>query len=188
MFMSETLLTGDLPIKFVGISPCFRKELGSTGKYTKGLFRMHQFNKVEQIIFCKPEDSYKLLEELQKNAEEMYEALGLPYRVVDTCAGEMGDKQAKMYDIEILMADGEYREAGSNSNCTDYQARRLGIRYREKEGQKPVGHVHILNNTAIATSRVMIAIIEMNQTKDGSIKIPKVLVPYMNGIKEISKR
>jgi len=188
MFMSETILISDLPIKLVGVSPCFRKELGSSGKYTKGLFRMHQFNKVEQIIFCKPEDSYKLLDELQKNSEELFELLELPYRVVNTCAGELGDKQAKMYDLEILMGDGVYREEGSNSNCTDYQARRLGIRYREKEGQKPIGFVHILNNTCIATSRAMIAVVEMNQQKDGSIKIPEVLQPYMNGIKEIVKK
>ena len=184
MFMDETLLEKNLPLKLTGVSPCFRKEIGSHGKYTKGLFRMHQFNKVEQFIFCKPEDSQKYFNELQKNSEELFNLLGIPYRVVALCSADTGTVAAKTYDIEILMSDKQYREAGSNSNCTDYQARRLNIKYKEKEGQQPKGFVHTLNNTGIATSRVMIAILENNQQKDGSIKIPKVLQKY-TGFKEI---
>ena len=183
MFIDRTFLKNELPMKLIGISPAFRKEVGTHGKYAKGLFRMHQFNKVEQFIICLPEESWKLLEELQKNSEEMYQKLGLYYRVVNVCTGDIGKKQAKQYDIEAWMADGKFREIGSNSNCTDYQARRLNLRYREKEGQPPKGFVHILNNTAIATSRTMIAILEQYQQKDGSVKVPKILQPYMNGKK-----
>jgi len=185
MFIDRTFLKNELPMKLIGISPAFRKEVGTHGKYAKGLFRMHQFNKVEQFIICLPEESWKLLEELQKNSEEMYQKLGLYYRVVNVCTGDIGKKQAKQYDIEAWMADGKFREIGSNSNCTDYQARRLNLRYREKEGQPPKGFVHILNNTAIATSRTMIAILEQYQQKDGSVKVPKILQPYMNGKKTL---
>lgn len=188
IFMNEVLNASELPIKLVGVSPCFRKEIGTHGKYTKGLFRMHQFNKVEQFIFCHPNDSWKFHEELQRNAEELYKALKLPFRVVNVCSGDIGTIAAKKYDIEVWMADEKYREIGSNSNCTDYQARRLNIKYREKEGQAPVGYVHTLNNTALATSRTMMAILEVYQQKDGSVKIPDVLVPYMNGIKEIKAK
>lgn len=186
MFMDETLLEENLPIKLIGVSPCFRKEVGSHGKYTKGLFRMHQFNKVEQFIFCLPEQSEKLFNELQKNSEEMFKLLGIPYRIVFLCAGDTGTVAAKTYDLEILMADGVYREEGSNSDCADYQARRLNIKYKEKEGMAPKGFVYTLNNTGIATSRVMIAILENYQQKDGSINIPKVLQKY-TGFKEIKK-
>jgi seryl-tRNA synthetase len=181
-FMDETILQQDLPIKFVGVSPCFRKEVGAHGKYTKGLFRVHQFNKIEQFIFCHPENSWKFHEELQKNSEDLYKNLGLHYRVVNVCTGDIGIIAAKKYDIEVWMADGTFREAGSNSNCTDYQARRLNIKYREKEGQSPAGYVHTLNNTALATSRTLIAIIEQYQQKDGSVAIPEVLRPLMGGV------
>ena len=187
MFMNETFNKNELPIKLVGVSPCFRKEVGTHGKYTKGLYRMHHFNKVEQFVFCLPEDSWKWHEEIQKNSEELYQALGLHYRVVNVCTGDLGSKAAKKYDIEVWMADGKYREVGSNSNCTDYQARRLNIKFREKEGQPPLGYVHTLNNTALATSRTMIAIIEQFQQKDGSVKIPEVLWKY-TGIKKLEKR
>jgi len=187
MFMDEILNKRDLPIRFAGVSPCFRKEVGTHGKYTKGLFRMHQFNKVEQFIFCLPEQSWKLHEELQKNSEEMYQKLGLHYHVVNVCTGDIGTLAAKKYDIEVWMADGRFREVGSNSNCTDYQARRLNIRFREKEGQAPVGFVHTLNNTALATSRTMMTILEQFQQKDGSVIIPKVLRPFMNGIESLGK-
>jgi seryl-tRNA synthetase len=180
MFMSEVFNKDELPKKFIGVSPCFRKEIGAHGKYTKGLFRMHQFNKVEQFVFCLPEQSWQLHEELQKNSEDLYQALGLHYRVVNICTGDIGTIAAKKYDIEAWMADGKFREVGSNSNCTDYQARRLNIKYREKEGTAPEGFVHTLNNTAIATSRTMIAILEQFQQKDGSVKIPKILQPYMS--------
>ncbi len=188
MFMDEVIDKKDLPIKFCGVSPCFRKEVGSHGKYTKGFFRMHQFHKVEQFVFCLPEESWKIHEELQKNTENLLKMLGLTHRVVNVCTGDIGAIAAKKYDTEIWMADGEFREVGSNSNCTDYQARRLNIKFREKEGQAPVGFVHTLNNTGIATSRVMIAIIEQNQQKDGSVIIPEVLRDYMGGIEKLEKK
>ena len=181
MFMNMTFTRDELPIKLIGVSSCFRREVGTHGKYAKGLFRMHQFNKVEQFIICLPEESYEFFEELQRNSEELYQKLGLHYRVVNVCTGDIGAKAAKKYDIEAWMADGNFREVGSNSNCTDYQARRLNIKYREKEGQPPKGFVHTLNNTALATSRTMIAILEQYQQKDGSVKVPEVLRPYMNG-------
>ena len=187
MFIDKTLNKEDLPLKLCGVSACFRKEVGTHGKYSKGLFRTHQFTKVEQFIVCLPEDSWDFLEELQKNSEELYQQLDLHYRVVNVCSGDMGVKAAKKYDTEIWMADGKFREVGSNSNCTDYQARALNIKYREKEGQVPIGFVHTLNNTALATSRTMIAILEQFQQKDGTVLIPKVLVPYMNGIKKLEK-
>ncbi len=187
MFMNEILNKIDLPIKLVGLSPCFRKEIGTHGKYTKGLFRMHQFNKVEQFIFCSPEQSWQFHEELQKNCEELYRALGLHFKVVNVCTGDIGTIAAKKYDTEVWMADRKFREVGSNSNCTDYQARRLNIRFREKEGQIPVGFVHTLNNTALATSRTLIAILEHFQQKDGSVIIPKALRSFMGGIERLSK-
>jgi seryl-tRNA synthetase len=186
-FMDEVIGKKDLPIKFVGVSPCFRKEVGAHGKYTKGLFRVHQFNKIEQFIFCLPEDSWKFHEELQRNSEDLYRGLGLHFRVVNVCTGDIGIIAAKKYDIEVWMADGTYREAGSNSNCTGYQARRLNIRFREKEGQAPAGFVHTLNNTALATSRTIIAILEQYQQKDGSVIIPEVLRPSMGGIEKLEE-
>ena len=186
-FMDEVIGKKDLPIKFVGVSPCFRKEVGAHGKYTKGLFRVHQFNKIEQFIFCLPEDSWKFHEELQRNSEDLYQGLGLHFRVVNVCTGDIGIIAAKKYDIEVWMADGTYREAGSNSNCTGYQARRLNIRFREKEGQAPAGFVHTLNNTALATSRTIIAILEQYQQEDGSVIIPEVLRPLMGGIEKLEE-
>jgi len=184
MFMDETLLEKDLPIKLAGISPCFRREVGTHGKYTKGLFRMHHFNKIEQFIFSNPKDSWKIFEEIQKNAEDLVQALEIPYQVVNVCSGDIGSIASKKYDINFLMADGNYRELGSNSNCTDYQARRLNIKFREKEGAAPSGFVHTLNNTGLATSRAMIAIIENGQRSDGTIDIPKALWKY-TGFKRI---
>jgi seryl-tRNA synthetase len=185
MFMNEVLDRQQLPIKFAGISPCFRREVGSHGKYTKGIFRVHQFNKIEQFVFCTPEQSWQIHEELQKNSEDLYQALGLHYRVVSVCTGDIGSIAAKKYDTEAWMADGQFREVGSNSNCTDYQARRLNVRWREGEGKPVEGFVHTLNNTALATSRTMIAIIEQFQQKDGTVVVPKVLRPFMNGIEII---
>ncbi len=187
MLMDKTLLEKDLPILCAGVSPCFRKEVGAHGKYTKGLFRVHNFNKIEQFVFCEPKDSWKLHEQLQKNSEALYKKLNLHYRVVNVCTGDIGDIAAKKYDIESWMADGEFRETGSNSNCTDYQARSLGIKYKEKEGQAPAGFVHTLNNTAIATSRIMVALIEQNQKKDGTVKIPKALQKY-TGFKVLGEK
>ena len=187
MFAGEVFVKDELPICLVGVSPCFRKEVGAHGKYTKGLFRMHQFNKVEQFVFCLPEESWEWHEKLQENCEKLYQALGLHYRVVNVCTGDIGIIAAKKYDTEVWMADGKYREVGSNSNCTDYQARRLNIRYREKEGAPVKGFVHTLNNTALATSRTMLAIIEQFQQKDGSVKIPRVLWKYC-GFRKLEKK
>lgn len=188
LFADEVFNKDNLPVKLCGVSPSFRKEVGTHGKYTKGLFRMHQFNKVEQFIFCSPGDSWKILEELQQNAEELYQQLGLHYRVVVLCSGDTGSKAAKTYDIEVWMADGKFREVGSNSNCTDFQARRLNIRFREGPGKPVAGFIHTLNNTALATSRTMIAILEQFQQKDGSVIIPEVLRQYMNGIEKLEKK
>ena len=188
MYMNETLSKDDLPIRLVGISTNFRKEVGAHGKYTKGLFRMHQFNKVEQFIFCLPEQGWSLHEELQQNAEELYQKIGLHHRVVNVCTGDIGTVAAKKYDVEIWMADGNFREVGSNSNCTDYQARRLNIKYREGLGKPPKGFIHTLNSTALATSRTMMAILEQYQQKDGSVIVPEALRPYMNGIAKLKRK
>ncbi|MFB0504904.1 MAG: serine--tRNA ligase [Candidatus Bathyarchaeia archaeon] len=187
MLMDETLLMDDLPIKLTGMSTNFRKEIGTHGKYTKGLFRVHQFNKIEQFIFCLPEHSWELHEELQRNCEQLYQQLGLHYRVVNVCTGDIGTVPAKKYDVEVWMADGKFRETGSNSNCTDYQARRLNIKYREGTGKPPKDFVHTLNSTALATSRTMIAILEQYQKKDGSVTIPPVLRGYMDGIEVLER-
>ena len=166
MLMNETLKEQDMPVKLAGISTCFRKEAGAHGKDTRGIFRTHQFNKIEQFIFCKPEDSPKLHEELLENAEGILQKLGLAYRVVNVCTGDIGTVAAKKYDIEAWMpAQNGYREVVSCSNCTDYQGRRLGIKYREKEGAPPKGIVHTLNSTAIATGRTIVAILENNQNQ-----------------------
>jgi len=185
LFMDEVILQEDLPIKLVGVSTNFRKEVGAHGKYTKGLFRMHQFNKVEQFVFCLPQDSWRFHEELQKNAEDLCKDLGLHFRTVNVCTADINNLAAKQYDVQVWMADGVYREIGSNSNCTDYQARRLNIRYREKEGVAPAGFVHTINNTALATSRTMMAILEQFQQKDGSVLIPVALRPYMGGVERL---
>lgn len=188
MFVDHVFNEDDLPLKLCGVSAAFRKEVGAHGKYTKGLFRMHQFNKIEQFVFCTPEESWKVLEELQKNSEEMYQGLGLHYRVLALCSGDTGAKSAKTYDTEFWMADGQFREIGSNSNCTDYQARRLNIKYREGEGKPIKGLAHTLNNTALATSRTIIAIVEQFQQKDGSVLIPKVLQKHMDGIDRLEAK
>jgi len=187
MCWNETIPEEQLPIKFVGYSMCFRKEIGTHSVDEKGLFRTHQFNKVEQFIFCKPEDSWKYHEELQKNAEELYTALELPWRAVNICTGDLGPIAAKKYDLEVWFPRQEsYKEIGSNSNCTDYQARRLNVKCIDKHGNRRF--LHTLNNTAIATSRAMVAILENYQNKDGTVTVPKVLVPYMSGVKVIGKK
>jgi len=189
MYMNETIKLDDLPIKLAGISTCFRKEAGAHGKDTRGIFRTHQFNKIEQFIFCKPEDSPKLHEELLENAENILQKLGLAYRVVNVCTGDIGTVAAKKYDIEAWMpAQGDYREVVSCSNCTDYQARRLGIKYRLKEGAPPIGPLHTLNSTAIATGRTIVAILENYQNEDGSITVPEALRKYMGNREKITKK
>src|SRR3989344_531587 len=187
----QVLNESELPLKFCGISACFRKELGAHGRDDKGIFRVHQFNKIEQIVYCKPEDSYKFFNEIQQNSEEMFEALGIPFRVVQICTGDIGNKQALQYDIEAWMPGqndkkGNFREVTSCSNCTNYQAVTLNTKYLTKDGKKE--YVHILNNTAVTDPRPIVAILENYQTKDGTVKIPKVLLPYMNGIKEIKRK
>ena len=187
MFMNEVLKEEELPLKLAGISTCFRKEAGAHGRDTRGMFRTHQFNKIEQFIFCKPEESWNLHEELLRNAEELLQKLNLPYRVVNVCTGDIGTVASKKYDIEVWMpAQNAYREVISCSNCTDYQARRLGIRYREKEGAPPKGFLHTLNSTAIATGRTIVAILENLQQEDGTVIVPKVLRKYMHDIEKIN--
>lgn len=185
MHMDEVLDGRLLPIKYAGVSPCFRKEAGAHGKDTKGIFRVHQFDKVEQFVFCRPENSRRMHEELIRNAEEFFQKLEIPYRIVNICTGDIGTVAAKKYDLEAWMpSQGRYREVVSCSNCTDYQARRLNIRYREKPGAK-ASYVHTLNSTLVATQRTMVAILENYQQEDGSIRVPKVLQPYMGGMKVI---
>jgi seryl-tRNA synthetase len=186
MYTNEVFKEEDLPLKLAGASACFRKEAGAHGKDTRGIFRTHQFNKIEQFIFCNPEQSWKLHEELLQNAESLVQKLGLPYRVVNVCTGDIGTVAAKKYDIEAWMPAQEgYREIISCSNCTDYQARRLNIRYREKEGAPTKGVVHTLNSTAIATGRTMVAILENFQQEDGSVVVPQSLRKYMSDIEKI---
>jgi len=187
-FQNETIPEDSLPLKLAGTSPCFRKEAGSHGKDTKGIFRVHQFNKIEQIILCRPENSWKLHEELMKNTESLFRQLELPYRAVNVCTGDIGSIAAKKLDLEVwLPAQKRYREAASCSNATDYQSRRLRIKYGKKDAPAK-GLVHIINNTAVATTRAIVAILENFQQKNGSVLIPRVLRPYMNGIKKIERK
>ena len=186
MLADKTIPEEKLPLKFFGYSMSFRKEVGSHGINEKGLWRTHQFNKVEQFIFCKPKDSWKHYDELRKNAEEIMKKLKLPYRVLEMCTADLGDWKARTEDIEVWRPTTKsYGEVGSLTNCTDYQARDLNIRGINKKGERFV--LHTLNNTALATSRVMVTILENYQQKDGSIKIPIVLQKYMGGKKVIGK-
>jgi seryl-tRNA synthetase len=183
MYQDEIFEEKDLPMKLAGISPCFRREIGSHGLDTKGLFRVHQFHKVEQFVFCRPEDSWEIHEELLANAEEIFRKLGLPYRVVNICTGDIGTVAAKKYDIEVWMPrENAYREVVSCSNCTSYQAVRLNVKVRDPSDFETKRYVHTLNSTAIATSRAMRAILENYQQKDGSVEVPEVLRPYMKGM------
>ena len=187
MHMDEILQGSGLPLKYSGFSPCFRVEAGAHGKDTKGIFRTHQFYKVEQIAFARPEESWALHEQLIANAEEIFQSLGLRYRVVNVCTGDMGTVAAKKYDLEAWMpVQGKFREMVSCSNCTDYQARRLKIRFRDKQSEA-TRLVHTLNSTAV-TTRVLVAIVENFQQKDGSVKIPKALAPYMGGVDVLRRR
>jgi seryl-tRNA synthetase len=181
MHRDEIFETKDLPLRLAGISPCFRREIGAHGLDTKGLFRVHQFTKVEQFVFCRPEDSWQILEELLANAEEIFRNLEIPYRVVNICTGDIGTVAAKKYDIEAWMPrESTFKEVVSCSNCTSYQAVRLNIRVRDKHDFESKQHVHTLNSTAVATSRVMRAILENFQDNEGRVEIPKILRPYMN--------
>ncbi|MDH7484390.1 MAG: serine--tRNA ligase, partial [Spirochaetales bacterium] len=168
-----------LPLRYAGVSHCFRREAGAAGQFSKGLYRVHQFTKVEMFVYCQPEDSEKLHEELRLIEEEIFSGLGIPFRVVDTCTGDLGAPAYRKWDLEAWMPGrngGEWGEITSTSNCTDYQARRLNVRYRDAQGKNR--HVHMLNGTAVACSRAIIAILENFQQADGSVIIPPALVPY----------
>lgn len=184
---SDDILEEDsLPRRYAGYSHCFRREAGGYGKYSKGLYRVHQFTKVEMFVYSRPEESARLHEELLRFEEELWQGLGIPYRVVEMCAGDLGSQAARKFDIEAWMPGREeYGEVTSTSNTTDYQARNLGIRYRAGSGN--IEFVHTLNGTAIAVSRAIVAILENYQQEDGSVKIPEALRPYMHGIKEIRR-
>ena len=175
--MDEILEEGDLPLRYAGFSACFRKEAGAHGKDTKGVFRSHQFNKVEQFVFSTPKQSWDEHELMIENAEEIFQKLEIPYRVVNVCTGDLGGVAAKKYDIEAWMPKQQmFREVVSCSNCTDYQARELNVRYRTPEGNR---FVHTLNSTALATSRAIVAIFENFQQEDGSVIVPRVLQDFV---------
>ncbi len=181
----EILKEEDLPVKFVAYTPCFRSEAGSHGKDTRGIIRQHQFNKVELVKLCRPEDSYDELESLLLDAEEVLQLLELPYRVVALCTGDLGFSAAKTYDIEVWLPGQKlFREISSCSNFEDFQARRANIRYRPK-GSKKSRYVHTLNGSGLAVGRTVVAIMENYQQSDGSIVIPDALRPYMGGIDRI---
>lgn len=179
MHSGEIIEGKNLPLRYAGISPCFRKEAGAHGRDQKGIFRVHQFEKIEQFVFTRPEDSWKEHERMIAIAEEFYQKLEIPYRVMLLSSADMGKISAKTYDLEAWMAgQNAYREIVSCSNCLDFQARRLKIRYREKTNEETM-YLHTLNSTLIATTRVLVSIMENFQNKDGHITIPKVLQKYM---------
>lgn len=182
-FMNKIIEEDALPVRFGGLSHCFRREAGAAGQYSKGLFRVHQFTKVEMFIFCRPEESEELHKEMLAIEEEIFSSLDIPYRVVDTCTGDLGAPAYRKYDLEAWMPGrgdgGDWGEITSTSNCTDYQARRLGIRYKSSDGGSGgTRYVHMLNGTAVAVSRALIAILENFQQADGSVTIPQKLTPY----------
>lgn len=179
MHADEIIEGKSLPLRYAGVSPCFRKEAGAHGRDQKGIFRVHQFEKVEQFVFSRPEESWNEHEKMLAIVEEFYQKIGLPYRVMLLSSGDMGKVSAKTYDLEAWMAgQNNYREIISCSNCLEFQARRLKIRFRDKTNEQPQ-HLHTLNSTLVATTRTMVAILENFQTKDGHIAIPKVLQKYV---------
>ena len=185
-YNGEILDGADLPIYFTALSPSFRSEAGSAGRDTRGLIRLHQFNKVEMVKFSDAEHSYEELEKMTNNAEEILQKLGLPYRVVALSTGDMGFSAAKTYDLEVwIPAQNTYREISSCSNCEDFQARRAMIRYRDAEGK--LHYAHTLNGSGLAVGRTVAAILENYQNSDGTVTIPEVLVPYMGGLQKIAK-
>jgi seryl-tRNA synthetase len=188
MHMHEILDGKKLPIRYAGFSSCFRKEAGAHGKDMKGIFRVHQFEKVEQFVYCRPEETWSEHERMLALSEEFFRQLGIPYRVLLLCSGDTGKISAKTYDIEAWMAgQNAYREIVSCSNCLDYQARRLGIRFRDRTNEE-TRLVHTLNSTLVATERTIVAILENFQTPQGTVEVPKVLQKYMGGIEEIGGR
>lgn len=185
-YNGEILEEADLPVYFTALSPSFRSEAGSAGRDTRGLIRLHQFNKVEMVKLTKPEESYNELEKMTQNAENILQKLNLPYRVVALSTGDMGFSAAKTYDLEVwIPAQDTYREISSCSTCEDFQARRAMIRYRDENGK--VRYVHTLNGSGLAVGRTVAAILENYQNEDGSVTIPEVLVPYMGGVTKIEK-
>lgn len=183
-YADEILDEADLPIYFTALTPCFRSEAGSAGRDTRGLIRMHQFNKVEMVKYSKPEDSYAELEKLTQNAAEVLEKLGLAYHVITLSTGDIGFSAAKTYDIEVWMPQQKvYREISSCSNCLDFQARRAMIRYRKADGS--VDYVHTLNGSGLAVGRTVAAILENYQQADGSVRVPEALQPYLHGLEII---
>jgi seryl-tRNA synthetase len=181
----EILKTDELPLRYVGYSPCFRREAGSYGKDTRGIFRVHQFDKVEMVSFVKPDDSPAEHELLLSREEDILGALEIPYRVVDIAVGDLGGSAARKFDCEAwIPSQGTWRELTSTSNCTDYQARRSGIRHKGERGNEPV---HTLNGTAVAIQRTIIALLENHQQADGSVRVPEALVPYL-GMEELSPK
>lgn len=185
LHIDEILDGNNLPIRYCGISPCFRKEAGAHGRDTKGIFRVHQFEKVEQFVFSKPQHSWNEHELLIANAEEFFRNLKIPYRIMNVCTGDLGTVAAKKYDLEVwLPGQNKFREVVSCSNCTSYQSVRSRIRYRNRPND-PTAYVHTLNSTLVATERAIIAILENYQQEDGSVNIPKALIPYMNGLERI---
>jgi seryl-tRNA synthetase len=179
-YYSDAILAKDkLPLKLAGLSHCFRREAGAAGQFSKGLYRVHQFTKLEMFAYCLPEDSGKIHEELRTIEEEIFAGLDIPFRVVDTCTGDLGAPAYRKWDLEAWMPGrngGEWGEVTSTSNCTDYQARRLNIKYKDDDGKNK--YVHMLNGTAVAVSRGIIAVLENCQQADGTVKLPKALVPY----------
>lgn len=186
MYMNETLPEKELPIQLGGISPCFRKEIGKHGLDERGFHRVHQFNKVEQVVICKPEESKQWQERMLGNTEKMMQGLQIPYRIVNVCTGDLGIVAAKKYDIEGWSPrEKKYFELMSLSNCTTYQAVRLNIKYAKTDGAKEF--VHTLNATGISTTRMLRAVLEHYQTPEGGLRVPEVLLPYMYGIREFPK-
>lgn len=182
----EVLDAADLPLKYCAFTPCFREEAGSAGRDTRGLIRVHQFDKVEMVKYAKPEESYEDLEAMVADAENILQLLGLPYRVISLCTGDIGFSAAKTYDLEVwLPSYNAYKEISSCSNCVDFQARRANIKYRDPENFKGTRLVHTLNGSGLAVGRTMAAVLENYQQADGSIKVPEVLVPYMGGVEVI---
>ncbi|WP_367297090.1 serine--tRNA ligase [Loigolactobacillus coryniformis] len=185
-YRGEILDEAQLPVYFTALSPSFRSEAGSAGRDTRGLIRLHQFNKVEMVKYVKPEESFNELEKMTANAENILQKLELPYHVITLSTGDMGFSAAKTYDLEVwIPAQETYREISSCSNCLDFQARRAQIRYRDSEGK--VNLLHTLNGSGLAVGRTVAAILENYQNEDGSVTVPKVLVPYMHGVEKITK-
>jgi len=179
----EVLDAGQLTLKYCAYTPCFREEAGSAGRDTRGLIRVHQFDKVEMVKYAKPENSFDELEAMVEDAENILQLLGLPYRIISLCTGDIGFSAAKTYDLEVwLPSYNGYKEISSCSNCTDFQARRADIKYRDPENFKGSRFVHTLNGSGLAVGRTMAAIIENYQQPDGSLRVPEVLVPYMGGV------